>query len=205
MVLKKFLCELSDPRRKQGKRYEQHYIILFSTFAILSGADSYRKISSFIDTHYKTLKKHFNLKWKKAPSYSAIRQILLNINKKELETKTREYSGQILCKNKKNLKNKLIAIDGKALKHSYDNFNDKPFVQILSAFLIDEKIILAHVDLDKKNHEIQGMQDLIKNLKLNNCIFIADALHCQSKTLKIIHETNNDAIIQVKKKSTNIT
>jgi len=43
-MLKSFLSEIKDNRRKEGRRYELPHILLFSIFAILSGADSYRKI-----------------------------------------------------------------------------------------------------------------------------------------------------------------
>jgi hypothetical protein len=51
-VLKSFLFKVKDHRRKQGRRYELGHILLFTILAILSGADSYRKVQKFIVTHY---------------------------------------------------------------------------------------------------------------------------------------------------------
>ena len=51
-MLQSFLFEIKDHRRKQGLRYQQGYILLFSILAILSGAVSYRKIHQFIVNHY---------------------------------------------------------------------------------------------------------------------------------------------------------
>ena len=47
-MLKSFLSEIKDTRRKEGKRYKSGDILLFPIFAILDGAVSYRKIHTFI-------------------------------------------------------------------------------------------------------------------------------------------------------------
>lgn len=47
-MLKSFLSDIKDHRRKEGKRYKLGDILLFSIFAILGGATSYRKIQKVI-------------------------------------------------------------------------------------------------------------------------------------------------------------
>ncbi len=84
-MLSSFLFEVKDHRRTQGRRYELGNILLFSMFAILSGATSYRKIHSFIKLRYPILQKRFQLNWKKVPAYSAIRKIIQGVSASELE------------------------------------------------------------------------------------------------------------------------
>ena len=76
-------------------------------------------------------------------------------------------------------KMKTIAIDGKVLRHSFDNFNDRKAAQILSAFLTGSSLILAHVEIDDKSNEIPAAQKLISELNLTGCIVTLDAMHCQ--------------------------
>ena len=45
------LATVPDPRRAQGKMYSLRHILLFSILGLLSGANSYRAIHSFIDVH----------------------------------------------------------------------------------------------------------------------------------------------------------
>jgi hypothetical protein len=54
-MLSSFLFKVKDHRRKQGRQYELGHILLFAILAILSGADSYRKVHAFIEAHYATL------------------------------------------------------------------------------------------------------------------------------------------------------
>ncbi len=43
------LADVPDPRRAQGKLYQLQHVLLFAILAIVSGANSYRGIVTFID------------------------------------------------------------------------------------------------------------------------------------------------------------
>lgn len=194
-MLKTFLSKIEDHRREQGKRYELEYILLFSILAILSGATSYRKIAKFIKVRYEVLNEIFKLNWKRRPAYTTVRDIIQSTSGAELEKSFREYS-QELAKNEK--KKQIISGDGKVLRGSFDHFKDQKAVQILSAFLSDSQLILAHEEIEEKTNEIPMAQKLMADLGLSEAIFTLDALHCQKKTLEIAKETNNEVIVQVK-------
>ena len=171
--------EILDRRRAQAKRYGLSHILLFTVFAILSGADSYRTVETFINEKFSFLKEEFNLEWKKAPRHTTIRQIILAVDSKELEKAFRKYAKILAVLNPK--KYIFISLDGKAVRGSFDHFNDKGMIQIFSAFLTDKDIILAHEKINKKTNEIPVAQKLVKKLKIGKCVFTADALHCQKK------------------------
>ncbi len=194
-MLKSFLFKIKDHRRKQGRRYELGHILFFSILAILSGADSYRKIQKFIETHYDNLNKMFKLNWKKMPAHTTVRNIIQSTSGTELEKCFRQYSATL---SENNGQNRFISCDGKVLRGSFDHFKDRKAVQILSAFLSGSNIILAHEDIATKTNEIPTAQSLLKVLGLSGFIFTFDALHCQEKTLRTAKQTDNDVIVQVK-------
>jgi len=164
--------------------------------ALLSNADSYRKIHDFIDIHRKRLNEHFRLDWKKAPAYTTIRNIILNTSSSELERIFREH-GWILAEKK--AKGKFIHCDGKKLRGSFDNMNGINQLQVLSAFAGDCAIVLGHEEIEEKSNEIPAARKLMEELGLSDYIFTFDALHCQEKTLQAADETKNGVIVQVKK------
>ena len=179
-MLLQILQSIVDHRRAQAKQYGLGHILLFSILAIASGADSYRKIADFISEHFEKLKQYFNLDWKNPPAYTTIRNIIQGVNSAELEKAFRKYSRRLAKLDGK--KYRCVGLDGKTLKGSFDNFEDKKAMQIFSAFLHKEKIILAHeVIEDVKTNEIPVAQKLIKALGLSGCIFTGDAMHCQKK------------------------
>ena len=181
-MISTFLDDLKDHRRAQGLRYELKHIILFSILAILSNAKSYRQISSFIKVHYKTLDKEFCLNWKRPPSYSTVRNIIQGADCNGLEHCFRSYS-QSLCKQGNFTAETSIAVDGKVLRGSYNNFEDKKAVQVLSFFETGQKLILAHEVIEEKTNEIPVFQRLITELQLEGIVYTLDALHCQKKLL----------------------
>jgi hypothetical protein len=178
-----FLDDIQDNRRPQGQRYELRYIVLISIMATLSNAKSYRDIARFINMHFRVLKSDFKLKWKKPPGYTTIRNILKGIDGEELEACFRAYNQSILNKldDKKIV---TIALDGKTLCGSYDNFIDKKPMQILSMFETSDRLILAHEVIDEKTNEIPVIQKLLREIGLDGYYYTMDALHCQKKLLK---------------------
>lgn len=177
-----FLDDLKDHRRPQGQRYELRFIVLFSIMAILSNAKSYRDIARFIKKQFKKLQKDFGLKWAKAPAYTTVRNIIQGLDKQELESCFRVYTQSLLKASKADPIG--VAVDGKVLRGSYDYFQDKKAIQVLSFFDTESELILAHETIDVKTNEIPVAQVLIPQLELEGVVYTLDALHCQKKTFE---------------------
>lgn len=172
--------QIPDHRRAEGRRYDLAHILLFTVLAIASGADSYRQVALFIKNHFPTLKKQFKLNWTKAPSYTGLRKIIQGVKPKALEKALRAYAKLIAQLDP--TRYQLISLDGKTIRGSFDHFHDQKAIQVFSAFLTSQQIILGHEMIpDKKTNEIPVAQRLIKELGLTNCLFTMDALHCQKK------------------------
>jgi len=189
---------MSDYRRAQGKRFKLNHLLMIICIAILAGSTEYIEISSYIDEKFKPLKKLLKVKWKDPPSYSTIRRICIWSDSENLETVFRKYSRNLVKqKNTKGLK--AIAIDGKVLRGSSDKGSKTKPIQLISAFLVDHKLVLAHADIiNEKTNEIPKVQELLRELGVEKHVFTMDALHCQHKTLQAVVDSDNDAIIQVK-------
>ena len=69
---------------------------------------------------------------------------------------------------------------------------------MLSIFLTESHIILAHEEIATRTHEIPILQQLLTESGLSGYVFTADALHCQEKTLQIARESHNAVMVQVK-------
>ena len=171
---------IPDHRRPQGRLYDLAFILLFTVLAIMSGADSYRKVASFITVHFQTLKERFHLKWRKPPGYTAIRKIIQGVNPEALEQGFRSYAAAI--REHDPAAYDRVSLDGKTVRGSFDRFKDHKAVQVFSAFLTAQKIILGHELIpDRKTNEIPVLRHLIAELGLTGCLLTADAMHCQKK------------------------
>ena len=140
------LAEVPDPRRGQGRKYQLCYVLLFAILAVVTGGNSYRGIVTFIDVHRRRLNAVFGLTWKRAPAHTAIRYILQGLDPAEVETVFRQHAALLQAACGKPGQGS-IALDGKTLRGSFDNFNDRAAAQVLSAFATDTSLVLAHVDM----------------------------------------------------------
>lgn len=160
--------------------FDLPHLLLFSILAIASGADSYRKIAIFIEGNFKTLCEVFDVKWKRPPSYNAVRRTMHGLDQKATEKVFRDCSKESAKFEKGKMK--VVSLDGKALKHSFDNVADERFRQILSAFSPEHEIVFAHEKIGiSKENEINAAIKLMKDLKIDNVIYTLDALHTQKK------------------------
>lgn len=179
-TLLSIFTEVPDPRRGQGKMYPLAPILLFTVLAMLAGARSYRQVHAFIRTHLVRLNGAFGLSLRRAPAYSSIRFILRGLNADDLERAFRVHAAALAGAPVKDLTAPTaVAIDGKTLRGSFDAFNDRKAAHVLSAFAIDDRIILGHLAIDEKSNEIPAAQTMIESLGLTGRLFTMDAMHCQ--------------------------
>jgi hypothetical protein len=129
------LTEIEDPRRAEGKLYRLPHVVLFAILAIVAGANSYRTIHSFIDVHLARLRDAFGVKWRKAPAYTTIRGILRQLDPASVEAAFRRHAA-VLNDATNGEGQRHVAIDGKTLRRSFDNFLDRRAAHILRPSLL---------------------------------------------------------------------
>jgi hypothetical protein len=174
------LEEIPDPRRRQGRRYPLAHLLLFSVLAILAGATSYRGILVFIAVHREHLNAVFGTTLRRAPAVNTLRAMFQALDPAELEAAFRKHA-QELSGRAPASEPRVVALDGKTLKRSFDHLNDRAAAHVLSAFACEPALILAHQEVRDAPDEIPAVQTLIETLGLQGVLFTADALHCQKK------------------------
>src|ERR1700730_8129894 len=143
------LRNIPDPRRPKGKLYKLQHVLLFSILAVVTGGNSYRSIVTFIKVHRRRLNAAFGLHWRRAPAHTAIRYILQGLDPQAVEQAFRRHAAA-LRDAAIDPARRTIALDGKTLRRSFDNFNDRKAAQVLHAFDVEAGLILAHVDIEAK-------------------------------------------------------
>ncbi|MFL5286101.1 MAG: ISAs1 family transposase, partial [Rhodopila sp.] len=147
---------IPDHRRAQAKQYPLPQVLLFCILGIMSGAVSYRKLHTFIRIRFALLSRAFPSRMRKPPSYTQLREILVGLNKDDLEAAFRQHAGALATPTG----DAAIAADAKALRGSFDAVDDRNAALVLSLFVAGERIILAHRTVDEKSNEIPALQAL---------------------------------------------
>jgi hypothetical protein len=172
------LEQIPDPRRRQGQRYSLAPLLLFAVLAVLAGATSYRRIRLFIDVHRERLNATFGARFRRAPAVNTLRALLHALDPAAIEAAFRRHAEHLADAATPPGRRRVIALDGKTLRGSFDHMEDQAATQVLSAFASEAALILAHQEI-AEGDEIAAAQALIEQLGLSGILFTADALHCQ--------------------------
>ena len=174
------LDQIPDPRRRQGRRYPLPHLLLFSVLAVLAGATSYRGILVFIAVHRARLNAVFGTSLRRAPAVNTLRALFQALDPAALEAAFRQHARKLSAA-APTPGPRVIALDGKTLKRSFDHLNDRAAAHVLSAFACEAALILAHQEVGGAPEEIPAVPALIAALGVRGVLFTADALHGQKK------------------------
>lgn len=90
----------------------------------------------------------------------------------------------------------LIAIDGKALRHSFDT--DTKHLHMLSAWACDEGISLGQLAVDAKTNEIKALPQFLDLLDLEGHTVSLDAMGCQKAIAQKLYLSKADYLLALK-------
>jgi hypothetical protein len=151
---------------------------LFSVLAVLAGATSYRGILTFIGVHRERLNATFGSRLRRTPAVNTLRELFLALAPADLEAAFREHA-RALGEKAPVSGPRVIALDGKTLRRSFDHLHDRAAAHVLSAFAGETGLILAHQEVRDAPDEVPAVQALLGDLGVRGVLFTADALHCQ--------------------------
>lgn len=179
--LMEMLQTLTDPRRARGVRHSVATVVAIAVCAALSGARSFVAIGEWAGALPTNVLKRLGAKRPEPPSEPTIRRILQQIDAATLDQQISTWLLQ-----QTTLAGKAIAVDGKTLRNARSN-GQRP-VQLLSAILHQEGIVVGQQAVADKSNEIPGLPELLQPLDLAGAIVTADALHTQQNTARFLVE-----------------
>jgi predicted transposase YbfD/YdcC len=93
---------------------------------------------------------------------------------------------------------KLIAIDGKTVRHSFAGEEGKGPLHVVSAWVAQNQLVLAQVVTDAKSNEITAIPRLLELLDLRGSTVSIDAMGCQKKIAEAIVGGGGDYVLALK-------
>lgn len=189
------LKTIPDPRSRLGRQHSFVSITGIATCAMLSGARSFKAIAEWASHLSPTQLKNFRCRKTSPPSLTTIKETFYRIDAEEFDGKINAWlAKQALT----NTRARALAIDGKVLRGSRNKRKGKPGIQLLSALLHDEKIVVAQRAIASKTNEIPEVKPLLANVDLDGVFVTFDALHCQKDTMDFIAKKKGFFAVTVK-------
>jgi len=97
---------------------------------------------------------------------------------------------------------KLLAIDGKTIRRSFEHAWDKSgMAHLLSLFVQNNGQVFSQLKTEGKGQELSGTLQLLGMLDLNGAIVTIDALGCQKEVCQTILDRGGDYLLCVKQKN----
>jgi hypothetical protein len=166
---------IPDTRQTKGKRYPLPFLLAAILLARLSGEHTPTGITESIGLRRRQLVSALPTTRYTAPSLTTIRRVLDEVM--SVEALHRVFQ-QFLHQTYGGQQSVLITIDGKSLRGTIATGETRG-VHLLAAYLLDEGIVLAQVEVDRKENEIKAAPKLLQQLDLRKRVVSGDAMFAQ--------------------------
>lgn len=184
--------EIDDPRAGNARHFLTD-ILVIALLAVIGGADDYPGVVEFGRDQHEWLKTFLRLPHA-VPSISTFRRVFAALKPGVLVEVMRRWSGELAG----TLQGKQIAIDGKTLRRSFDHAWDRSGLHVVTAWCVEEKLVLAQQAVDGKSNEITAVPELLKMLDLKGAVVTVDALNTQKQIAEQIVKSQGDYLMAVK-------
>ena len=187
--------ELTDPRLATHRNF-RHNLGDMLTIAILGticGADGWAEIERFGLAKEAWLKTFLELP-NGIPSHDTFARVFALLDPKRFEACFSEWISSL----KMDLKNEIIALDGKTLRGSGNKRQKKNALHLVSAWATKNRLMLAQVKTTEKSNEITAIPELLDKLAIKDTTITIDAMGCQKAIAKQIIKKEADYVLSLK-------
>lgn len=194
MTLVEFFSVIEDPRIDRHKRYPLINILVFTFVAILSDQLSWYQIYEFCSTNIWWFSEFLDVS-AGVPSHDTFRRVMGLIDTKQLEDAIVKWLEN--TREKSNIKQRVVALDGKSLRGVAWKINDKQ-LHILNAWDASDNRFAGQLTIESKTNEITTAPEMIKMLNIENTIITVDAIMTQKDVAKTIISNGGDYVMALK-------
>ena len=183
---------LTDPRRKKVT-YPLINIVTIALCATIAGADEFVAMAHWARLHKEWLAQFLDLS-AGIPSHDRFNMIFRQLNPAEFERCLLSWLAALHDVSA----GRLLAIDGKTARHSFDKATAKLALHMVSVWAVSQKLSIGCVAVEKKSNEITAIPEVLKLVELCGAIVTIDAMGCQTDIAEQIVEGGADYILAVK-------
>jgi predicted transposase YbfD/YdcC len=188
--IKDFFSDVTEPR-DSNKRHKLIDIITIALCAVICGADTWEDIEEFGNTKKGWFERFLELPHG-IPGHDTFARVFASMDPKEFQHAFLRWVEAVKTTTKKHI----VAVDGKTVRHSYEK--DKSPLHLVSAWAVENKMVLGQVKTREKSNEITAIPELLQILELEGCIVTIDAMGCQKEIVKTIIDKGADYVLGLK-------
>jgi predicted transposase YbfD/YdcC len=196
--LERIFAQVEDPRMERTKRHRLRDIILLAICGVICGAEGWVEIEEFGKAKEAFFQELLDLP-NGIPSHDTFGRVFSLIDPKQFEASFVQWVQGISTTVKG-----VVAIDGKTLRRSHDRTGGKKALHLVSAWAVENRLVLAQLATEEKSNEITAIPLLLQQLVLKGCIVTIDAMGTQLKIAEQIIEQEGDYVLALKDNQGNL-
>jgi predicted transposase YbfD/YdcC len=93
---------------------------------------------------------------------------------------------------------KLLAIDGKTVRHSFDRATGRKALHVVSAWIAENRMALGQIATEEKSNEITAIPQLLTLLDIRGATITVDAMGCQRAIAEQVIDQGADYLMGLK-------
>ena len=184
---------MEDPRTNNGKRHDLLDMIVIALCAVICGADGWVEVEQFGQCKLKWFRTFLNLPHG-IPSHDTFGRVFARLDPEQFERCFLHWMESLAGRSR----GRLVAIDGKTLRRSFDSASKKAAIHMVSACCQSNQMVLGQLATEAKSNEIKTVPKLLDMLDLEGAVVTADALNCQKTVARKAIARQADYVLQVK-------
>jgi len=188
-----YFGDLPDPRIERCKRHRLLDIIAIGICAVVCGADSYVEMEEFGKAKRKWFETFLDLE-NGIPSHDTFRRVFGKLKPAEFQKCFLAWIEAV----QESTKGEVIAIDGKALRGSFERTTNTLAIRMVSAWATRNSLVLGQVKTAEKSNEITAIPRLLNLLEIEGCTVTIDAMGCQKGIATLIRQQGADYVLALK-------
>ena len=185
--------QMDDPRTKREPKHLLLDIVTIAILATLAGADSMMAVETYGKAKQPWLSTFLELPHG-IPSHDTFSRVFNVIAPEQFNAFFHRWIKHVTAQ----LHIKLIHIDGKTLRGSYDRETKLKALHSVSAWASEHQLVLAQQRVDSKSNEITAIPEVLELLSLEGVIITLDAMGTQRAIAEQIINGGGDYILALK-------
>lgn len=189
----RILEQVEDPRVNRTRRHSLTDILFVTICAVLSGADSWTEVEWFGEIKLEWLRRFVPLV-NGIPSHDTFGRVFARLDPVQLEKCFLQWMSALA----EATAGRLIAIDGKTIRRSFDKAGGKAAIHMVSAWCDANHLVLGQVATEAKSNEIKAIPQLLDLIDVRNAVVTIDAMGCQKAIAEKIVQGKGHYLLQLK-------
>jgi predicted transposase YbfD/YdcC len=191
--LRQCFAAVPDPRREHRRLHNLWDIIALTIGAVIAGADSWVEVEQYGHDKLAWLQTFLDLP-NGIPAHDTFGRVFALLDSAAFRQGFLNWVDALV----EATDGRLVAIDGKTLRHSFDTAAGKGALHLVSAWASANHLILGQQAVDTKSNEITAIPELLRLLDLAGAIVTIDARGCQKDIAAQIHQAGGDYVLALK-------